>query len=43
MEVSTNSIKCLPFNNFDEESIDLRTTENECVKDYNQSNRIPGK
>ena len=42
MEVSTNSIKCLPFNNFDEESIDLRTTENKFVKDYDQSNRIPG-
>ena len=40
MEVSTNSIKCLPFNNFDEESFDLKTTE--VVKDYDQNNRIPG-
>ena len=40
MEVSTNFIKCLPFDNFDEESFDLKTTE--FVKDYVQSNRIPG-
>ena len=40
MEVSTNSIKCLSFNNFVEESIDLRIAENEFVKDYDQSNRI---
>ena len=42
MEVSTNSIKCLSFNNFVEESIDLRIAENEFVQDYGQSSRIPG-